>query len=37
MLRPKIGVCASKVASIYGKKLKNNKKKGDILKISDFI
>ena len=37
MLRPKIGVCASKVGLVYGKKLKYNKKKGDILKFSDFI
>ena len=36
MLRPKIGVCASKVGLVYGRKLKHNKKKGDILKFSDF-
>ena len=36
MLCPKIGVCASKVELVYGKKLKYNKK-GDILKFSDFI
>ncbi len=36
MLRPRTGVCASKVGLVYGRKLKRDKKKGDILKFSDF-